>query len=262
MDNKSLHEQGTWNDRYAAVDFRLPPRSNQIRRFIERHVSRERSASGRSALEIGCFPGGYLALMGERGYLLNGFDLCPRLPELRSWLASRNYRIGKLAQEDFFAADARAYQSDLVFSNGFIEHFENWAEVLTRHADFVRPGGRLLVTAPNFAGTVQRLLHEKLDVENLKRHYLPSMNPDAWAMMLRRAGMNVVWQGYFGGFNFWVEEMERSRLQRSLVRVLRVARLPLRIAPNHRWYSPYCGIVAERPVNAGDQVGSSAAAAP
>ncbi|NIQ06658.1 MAG: class I SAM-dependent methyltransferase, partial [Candidatus Korarchaeota archaeon] len=38
---------------------------------------------------------------------------------------------------------------DIVYSLGFVEHFENFDEVLDRHLDHVIPGGVFVVMVPN-----------------------------------------------------------------------------------------------------------------
>ena len=61
-------------------------------------------------------------------------------------------------QEDFFSFDSDI-KYDIVCSFGFVEHFEDTETVLRRHCNLVKPGGRLLITMPNFLG-LNGLLHK------------------------------------------------------------------------------------------------------
>ena len=73
-----------------------------------------------------------------------------------------------------------------VSSFGFIEHFVNWKEILTQQARLVNNGGYLVVEAPNFYGLIQKMLHWFFDKENYKRHYVPSMSPQALGQGITR----------------------------------------------------------------------------
>lgn len=48
-------------------------------------------------------------------------------------------------------------QFDLVYSLGVVEHFSDLPRVLAAKARFAKPGGRLLTSIPNMAGTLGRL---------------------------------------------------------------------------------------------------------
>lgn len=240
---ETLAKQDYWDASYQRVPFRVADEKDPLRKWIERHARR---AGGR-ALEIGCYPGSYLAVLGELGYQLNGMDLTPRTDkELPDWLRSKGYDVGTFRREDFFDVVAEPIY-DVVASFGFIEHFPNWDEVLRRHAAFVRPGGRLIISTPNYRGSAQHLLHRLFDGEGLARHNLDSMDVRAWP---RAAGeeFQTRWCGHFGGFAFWVEDQPRNLAQRAALRVIFQALPAMRRAVrfDSEALSPFCGIVADR----------------
>ena len=245
---KTFWPQELWNEEYAQLDqFSVIDKSDPTRKFLERflpHIPKGR------CLEVGCFPGRYLAVFGEAGFSLNGVDLTPGVDgRLKQWLVREHFKVQELWNEDFFRFQPNE-KFDLVYSLGFIEHFVNWQEALAKHITLVKPGGFLLITTPNFAGFFQRLLRTLVDRENVKRHYLPSMRPDLWEKIARRAGLEIVFSGYFGGFDFWVRDQRRNFLQERLLRAI-VRRTPdiARVAPeNLRFSSGYCGLVARVPM--------------
>jgi SAM-dependent methyltransferase len=242
---ETLYPQSTWDESYAAAELRPAPPRDIVRRWMEPRLPA--CADGAACLEVGCFPGGYLAICGEHGYELNGIDLTPRVDaDLPRWLAGLGYRVGRLVRGDFFAFDW-GQRFDLVYSHGFIEHFEDWRPVVARHAELVKPGGRLILTVPNFAGAVQRWLHAALDDENLGRHHLPVMDPMLWADAIG-PGFEILETAYFGRFDFWIGVQRRS-LPRKLAFWSLRATLPSlrRLAPEgRRAWAPYCGLVARR----------------
>lgn len=238
--------QDFWDSSWSDKDYGVTSPTGQMRRWMEERIA---GSTPGSCFEVGCFPGGHLAFLGESGYTLNGVDLTPRTtPEMAQWLRKQGYQVGAIERHDFLTYPTDT-QFDLVYSNGFIEHFENWAEVLLKHAALVKPGGQLLVTVPNFRGRLQHWLHSLVDQENLSRHYLPSMHPDLWAKVLRDAGFEIQWQGYFPEFDFWVGVEKRSLPKRLLFYVIRALIPVLRVLlpqTGSESSSPYCGVAARK----------------
>ncbi len=246
MQTDNLYEQTAWDVGYQGLDFTPIVEGDQVAHWLQRWTQ---DVVRGSCLEIGCFPGRYLALFGERGFELNGVDLTPRTsPEMVGWLRGRGYRIGEIQKTDFFQWKP-TQKFEVVYSNGFVEHFSNWEEVLLRHAEFVKPGGRLLVSAPNFRGAFQKFFHHWVDRKNLSMHYLPSMDPELWSQALERLGFKILYTGYFDRFDFWVGVQERTFIQKWAYWTLR-ALIPVlnKVLPRNSFFSsPYCGVVAERP---------------
>jgi SAM-dependent methyltransferase len=241
-DNKA--DAGYWNSFYQAMGFRVADPADPVRQFLEKFIPGD--AEG-SCLEVGCFPGRFLAVGGELGYELSGIDFADRFPDMQAWLQKSGYRCGQFLNQDFFTLSPEP-KFDVVMSFGFIEHFENYEAAIERHIQWLKPGGLLILEAPNFASGIQWVLHALLDSENLKRHHLPAMYPKRWANLAKKYGMTVLYQGYFGGYQFWAEEDRRSRLaQKILNKVMKITHRLQRIAwPDCRWYSPYAGLVARK----------------
>src|SRR5689334_19999430 len=59
---------------------------------------------------------------------------------------------GNVICEDLFQSSLRSETFDLVFSAGLIEHFDDPSTVIAEHLRLVRPGGRLVLIAPNLLG--------------------------------------------------------------------------------------------------------------
>lgn len=170
-----------------------------------------------SVLEIGSYPGPFLAALGAFGCELNGIDIHPaNSNRLSSLLCSLGFRVGDVVTRDFLHfAPGRKF--DLVYSLGFLEHFRNYEEVIRRHAKLVNAGGFLFLSTPNFAGVVQRWLKRSLDAKNLEQRFLPSMDPLQRKAILEAEGCDILHAGYFGGIGFWVDDLEpRSRLNRLI----------------------------------------------
>lgn len=246
-DSSNLYPQDLWNEGYRDLGFRIAPESDQVRRWLEKWAAGRKG----SCLEVGCFPGQYLAALGKLGFELNGIDLAPRTDrEMVQWLSSCGYKTGAFTREDFFSHDF-GRRFDLVYSVGFIEHFTDWRAVLRRQAELVAPGGLLLVNTPNFSRGFQKAFHRLFDRENLERHNLDSMDPGLWAEELRREGFEILDLGFFDEFEFWVGVQKRNLLQKLGFWGLRAARPALaRVIPRGMpGFAPYCVLAAVKKGN-------------
>jgi 2-polyprenyl-3-methyl-5-hydroxy-6-metoxy-1,4-benzoquinol methylase len=176
----------------------------------------------KSALEIGCFPGQFIDYLGGKGYQVSGFDTYERTPLINDWLRKRGHDVGgfQCKSLDQYLVDNPGIAFDVVISLGFIEHFENFCDVLHKHARLCRVGGGILVGAPNFASPMQRALHETLDKTNLSKHVLQAMYPKVWALYLASIGFQIRHAGSVGRFSFWTETPttdEKIRLLQSML---------------------------------------------
>jgi cyclopropane-fatty-acyl-phospholipid synthase len=177
------------------------------RRKID-HVCRKiRLAAGERFVDIGCGFGGFMRRAAERcGAVGTGINTAP---EQVDWLREEIGRLGlgdRLAvrQADFREVDG---PYDKVVSIGVLEHAgrDQLAAVIKAHADFLKPGGlgmlhfighvgryetELFIRKHVFPGgwipalaqvivEMERCGLELLDIENLRRHYAPTL--DEWA---------------------------------------------------------------------------------
>lgn len=213
--------------------------------FIKKYIPPVKSGD---CIEIGSYPGPFLASFGDLGYTLNGIDFHPRNKDkVPQWLQSLNFPTASFVTEDFFEYSTTK-KFDVVASFGFIEHFQNYEAVILKHAALVNENGYLLITTPNFRGFIQHWLHKTFDKANLSLHNRSSMQPGKWAALLEENGFEVIYKGHFGDFWFWRATEKMSPLKRRAIWFIE------RIIPRLRkllWFqssifSAYCGIVAKR----------------
>lgn len=246
MSNKRevLAEQDYWDSIYEDVKPEIVPPGNLLRTWIESHVPR---ANGdKHALEIGCFPGRYLGVLGELGYVIHGVDLTPGVRLMSKSFRDLGLRVGEFREADFLSMQVdQTY--DLVSSYGFIEHFSDWPAILRKHAALVKPGGLLVVEVPNFRGAFQQLFHRWLDRTNMSRHNLEAMQPREWAKLLESQEFDVLWCGWIGTFMFWSEPEPfnlKIRIGEKLLRML--TPFLSRKREGTPSVAPYCGVIARR----------------
>ncbi len=243
-----LTDETYWNEGYKDAVFGEAT-SGGLVDLLNKYLD---NVENKSCIEIGSFPGAYLPVIGKKGYILNGIDFNPRNEkDLPEWLSGMGLKTGKFWAGDFFEfikEEKTTY--DLVCSFGFIEHFENYLEVIAAHLKLLKPGGKIIITTPNFRGWMQYLPHKLFDNENLGKHNLKSMNPVAWKMLMEQNGLEVQFSGYFGKYNFWVDTAKhRSGLSKLLLKstnriIYNLNKLIKRSGKDAKAYSAFCGIVA------------------
>lgn len=204
------------------------------------HVCRKlRLAPGERYLDIGCGFGGFLFRAWETcGALGTGLNTTT---EQVDWLRAEIERRGLTEEIAVREADFREVDGayDKVVSIGVLEHAgrDQLAEVIKAHADFLKPGGlgmlhfighvgrretELFIRKHVFPGgwipaladvivELERSGLEVVDIENLRRHYAPTL--DAWAERFERRWPEIhaldpqrfnerfrrVWQTYLVG---------------------------------------------------------------
>ena len=241
---ENLANQKYWDGIFKHSEYEIVPKSNFIRIWIEHYFP---VIQNKSCLEIGCYPGRFLAVFGERGYELYGIDLCEQLDPMQAAMKSKGNKIGHFWKSDFtsFKPDQ---QFDVVASFGFIEHYVNWPDILRQHIVLVKPKGSLIIETPNFVGGFQRWFHSTFCKASFDRHYLPSIDTHAWEKILIENGFDIVFSGFFGKFHFWYEEEERNLWNKLMLILFRIIKKILThvLSEGKKFYAPFCGVVARR----------------
>jgi SAM-dependent methyltransferase len=107
-------------------------------------------------LEVGAVPCGMLRYFAEkRGYDCTGLDYTADVQPLAAQFEDALLPV-RLIEHDFLTWTS-ADTFDVVYSCGFIEHFDDPIPVIARHWDLVRPGGLLILSVPTLT-PVQHLV--------------------------------------------------------------------------------------------------------
>jgi 2-polyprenyl-3-methyl-5-hydroxy-6-metoxy-1,4-benzoquinol methylase len=101
--------------------------------------------AGQSCLEIGCATGEFCELVANKAANVIGIDLAAEAIASATHRYSRiNFRQGNLS------ALGEQEQFDTIFAFEVIEHVESPAAFLRELAVHLKPGGRLVITTPNY----------------------------------------------------------------------------------------------------------------
>ena len=164
-----------------------------------------------TAIELGGFPGYYAVFLKK--YLKLDVTLLDYFvhPPITEQLLKTN----ELAKDDIHIIETDLFkykpeqQYDLVLSCGLIEHFNDTADIINRHIAFVKPGGTLLITLPNFKA-LNGWFQKNFDKENYDKHNIDCMDPALLSKICKDAGLEVVQSKYFGRFSLWLENEKQK----------------------------------------------------
>jgi hypothetical protein len=134
----------------------------------------------------------------------------------------------------------------VVTSFGFVEHFNNYEEVIVKHCELVAPNGYLIITMPNFR-YMQWLYHWMFDRANLRIHNTDVMNLATLDRIMAAQGLERVFSGYLGGLTLWRESKLRGLPSWIDGKIRGVARRYGSGLPPNRLYSGYLGMLYQRP---------------
>lgn len=204
-----------------------------------------------TAIELGGFPG-YYAVFLKKYFKLDVtlLDYFVHQPITNSLL-----KANQLEEKDIHVIETDLFnytpeqQYDLVLSCGLIEHFNDTTDIINRHINFVKPGGTLFITLPNFKA-LNGWFQRNFDKENYDKHNIDCMDPKLLADICREAGLQVVQSRYFGHFSLWLEnEKQKSFPVRLLKKSMWTAgKVFTKIFPfNSKQLSPYIILEAKKP---------------
>lgn len=175
--------------------------NNIIESWINQNLN---DSNIKTSIEIGCYPGKFLTILGKKGVEVNGIDYIPEVTDMGKVFAENGYKVGEFINADFTKFKTKN-KYDCVMSLGFLEHFINWEEVLELHLNLVADDGYVIIEVPNFKGLFQKLPRFIFDYKNYKRHNIDSMNLKKWNKILEKNGFKIISSCYFGGYDLWFE---------------------------------------------------------
>jgi SAM-dependent methyltransferase len=161
---------------------------------------------GAKVVEIGSAPGTELVKLHKAfGLIPYGIEYSDAGIELnRAIFVRHGLEPENVIHADFLSGDIEtrfAEHFDVVFSQGFIEHFDNPRDVVNRHITLLRKGGHLIVSIPNLRG-VNYVLQRFFNKDILPMCNISIMEKDKFAALFDDERLSMQYCGYYGTFNF------------------------------------------------------------
>ncbi|MCL2280455.1 class I SAM-dependent methyltransferase [Candidatus Saccharibacteria bacterium] len=198
-------------------------------------------------MEIGCYPGQFLTILGDMGYILNGVDYFEGSKDfLTKQLKQNDYKIGEIFEQDFQDFESQELY-DLTCSFGFVEHFHNYKEMIEKQVAMTKDGGQIIVEVPNLASPLYKMLYKILEPETLNNHVFEAMNLDNLTETLANSGAENINGEYIGHF-FFRFVSKRGRTAKLVERTINKFQSLLDLLPQ-KISARYMGVVATKGCN-------------
>ncbi len=161
----------------------------------------------RSVLEIGCAPGKWLAFFNqELNYNIAGIEYV----RAAASKTVENFQLLNIPDNQYSVQTADFLSVtpepiyDVVFSFGFIEHFDEWEEIIDKHIAYCKSKGYLILGLPNFKGIsygIQKMI-DKYGNGNklLPVHNLEVMDLNKIRAYIQGKNLDILKLDYVGGF--------------------------------------------------------------
>ncbi len=149
-----------------------------------------------SAVEVGCGSGIYGCIMARRGYRVTAVDQSPAaLARAEERASASGVRLNLERADAIEFAAANAGRFDLAMSFGTVEHFRPplREDMCKAHWDMVRPGGVVVISAPNVLFLPHEILKALLKLRGKWfLGYEGSFTPWELGGVARRLGLEAV----------------------------------------------------------------------
>ena len=193
-----------------------------IAETIKRYVPH--AILNQSAAEIGCAPGKWLVFLNkELGYKVYGYEyLEPAAQKTKENLLVNDIdeSMFSIKVEDFVQNDLKE-KFNVVLSLGFIEHFDNYQEILKKHYLITEKDGYIIIGIPNYRGItylIQQFIDSIGDSEIIKNHNLNVMNLSTFEAFGSTHELKEIFLGYIGGFERGL--FTTNSIKNTIIRIL------------------------------------------
>lgn len=239
--NEKLTDRKHWEQYWKNYEYEKIPKKVVYGKFLQRLQGKNKF------IEIGGFPGINAAYFYKNGFhnvtildfytdnkIVNKLEAHNDIPEATI----------ECIEADFFDFQSEKLY-DIVFSVGFIEHFDDTKDVIERHVWLLSANGSVLIILPNFRG-LNGLVQYLFDRKNFKVHNLNSMKINNLQQICRDLKLQNITVDYSRKPMLWLEP--KPGLGNKLGKLLvKIASHSLKLFPvKCRLLSPYIIIYAEK----------------
>jgi len=198
-----------WDDQYCDIDsnynFVNDWNTSLSFRELDKYFKRKiRPNAQWKFIEIGCAPGGFMQYFYKNfKYNVEGLDYAERGVEMTKKNLEKVNIPTIVYQADLFNNSIKKEEYDVVFSAGFIEHFDNPTLAIKKHLELLKKGGYLIIEIPNLRGF--NYFFQKLASKSvLEMHNTEIMNVTFFEELSEEFDVERIDINYVGKINFGI----------------------------------------------------------
>ena len=241
MNTNHLTDRNFWQEYWKNYNYEKIPTKVPFEKFLPKTENLD------SFIEIGGFPGvfsGYFYTKGCKNVSLLDFYIDENMVRKFEGINNIPENTIHCIESEFFTFKSEQ-KYDIVFSSGFIEHFEDTKDVIQRHAALLseKKGACLLIILPNFRG-LNGFVQSVFDRKNFCAHNLNCMDRKLLKNIVSDLGLKNITVEYSRKPMIWLEPKASTEMIRKLVKLFSYG---LKLFPvKCRLLSPYIMIYAEK----------------
>lgn len=198
-----LTDQKYWEEYYKKSGANREKIISVVSKYdsIWNFVFKDLDAKKLNLIEIVGYPGRYLAYLSDKyGIHTTSLDFNSDRKTIDEAMATFGIKEYEVIQADLLKHEP-VTKYDIVYSNGFIEHFDDYETILSKHLNYLKPGGKLVVIIPN--KRFYKWFYQKMfDQENLAAHNLSPMRLSIFKDFAKKNGLKIGLLTYFAGFQY------------------------------------------------------------
>ncbi len=245
---EKLTTQEYWISNFSKVQL-VKFGENIYSKTLKKYLPYNKSAT---CIEIGGYPGHLLGWMAkEFGYQPTALDYVPEINSMRSLFEFNGITNLQLINEDFLKFKSEN-KYDVVASFGFIEHFDDYKQIIKLHKNLVKDNGYLVIGVPFLGGLqlfIRKLLYKRERYEEVMRiHNRKIMNLKELKQTITNEGdMELLFAKYIGEMEIWFGEDQVQTNRIFLYRIIKkVSKLVSKLGFSNKLISPLILVIAKK----------------
>ncbi len=206
MPKKAYTNKQYWSSNFDKISFFKFPETIPQEKYLKKYLTRD---SNKSCIEIGAYPGYFLGYLTKKyGYQSTALDFLDESDFIIKNMEFNGIHDCKLINKDFLNWKPEE-KYDLVCSFGFIEHFDNYEDVISKHVSLLKPGGLLVLSIPSleyYQFFVRKILYTRIKFhETLISHNREIMKLKQLKRSLNKhSNLRIFYADYIREMTFWV----------------------------------------------------------
>jgi SAM-dependent methyltransferase len=250
MKNK-LTNKKYWDEHFGERKAFFNYEKSNYSKYLHKHIDID---PNKSCIEIGAYPGenlGYIAKHFQ--YAPTAIDFIDNIFFIDENMKRNGINNCRIIQTDIFQLELTE-KYDIVMSHGFIEHFDNYEDVIRIHIELLKKNGILLITVPylgGFQGWIRETLYSKAHKDKIwKSHNQKIMNlEELRRIIVHEHEMTPLFGSFIRNMDIWFPaNKETIRMERLWIYKIfrRLAEVIKMTGISNRFISPEILIIAKR----------------
>ncbi len=254
MQNTEKLSKKMWDDIWDGTSFK---KYYGLEKFLALHVKLDMlfkkflPKGNKKILELGCGKAKQLIYFAkEFGYEIFGIDYSEKgVAIAKANLETSNVK-GTILCENMFQTSLENESFDIVYSQGLVEHFDDWEEAVNVHWRLLKKGGTMIITVPNFRSGFYLWLCGLTKMKDfiLATHNLDVMDKKALEKSFSDKNAEILVLDYFGVIDFTISlgVIESRFITTLMLLVSQVAGYLSFFMRGSRHFSPWLVVVAKK----------------